>query len=258
MTSLLASHSNQWVLSTSLTIFLCLDQVQPLSSLSSYVLPVPCTVLVQRWLCWFGSWFHFNFWFRPNKCTVVMSWLSYCCRLSWSFSHDTHVKFVQFVFTQNLLWRWLRTLKERGPRPQWSPSPPTGSGWSACPLGMSCSIFLQKKTSLFLIQLIFKAQNGYRYLLDRQTKCTFPRFKNYLVYVLILIWLPQLFIIHIVWLFDVALCRRQAVTNSANTFYATKRLIGRRCFSVLMDLIWNAIRRFLCFCFDFQLKNVLI
>ena len=171
-------------------------------------------------------------------CTVVMSWLSYCCRLSWSFSHDTHVKFVQFVFTQNLLWRWLRTLKERGPRPQWSPSPPTGSGWSACPLGMSCSIFLQKKTSLFLIQLIFKAQNGYRYLLDRQTKCTFPRFKNYLVYVLLLIWLPQLFIIHIVWLFDVALCRRQAVTNSANTFYATKRLIGRRCFSVLMDLIW--------------------
>ena len=191
-------------------------------------------------------------------CTVVMSWLSYCCRLSWSFSHDTHVKFVQFVFTQNLLWRWLRTLKERGPRPQWSPSPPTGSGWSACPLGMSCSIFLQKKTSLFLIQLIFKAPNGYRYLLDRQTKCTFPRFKNYLVYVLLLIWLPQLFIIHIVCLFDVALCRRQAVTNSANTFYATKRLIGRRCFSVLMDLIWNAIRRFLCFCFDFQLKNVLI
>ena len=118
--------------------------------------------------------------------------------------------------------------------------------------------FYTKKTSLFLIQLIFKAQNGYRYLLDRQTKCTFPRFKNYLVYVLILIWLPQLFIIHIVWLFDVALCRRQAVTNSANTFYATKRLIGRRCFSVLMDLIWNAIRRFLCFCFDFQLKNVLI
>ena len=113
-------------------------------------------------------------------------------------------------------------------------------------------------TVKYLIQLIFKAQNGYRYLLDRQTKCTFPRFKNYLVYVLILIWLPQLFIIHIVWLFDVALCRRQAVTNSANTFYATKRLIGRRYFSVLMDLIWNAIRRFLCFCFDFQLKNVLI
>ena len=122
----------------------------------------------------------------------------------------------------------------------------------------AAAFFLQKKTSLFLIQLIFKAQNGYRYLLDRQTKCTFPRFKNYLVYVLILIWLPQLFIIHIVWLFDVALCRRQAVTNSANTFYATKRLIGRRCFSVLMDLIWNAIRRFLCFCFDFQLKSVLI